>query len=78
MTQVEEDWIAVTIREDILPLLHRRQTKPRAPARRKTPGPYMRKAIRAFFAKNPGMSNQDIATRFGVNPGRVSEAIGGA
>lgn len=37
----------------------------------------LRKAICAYATANPGMSQANIATRFNVNPGRVSEALRG-
>jgi len=37
----------------------------------------LRKEIRAYAEANPDMSQVDIAARFTVNPGRVSEALRG-
>lgn len=37
----------------------------------------LRVAIRAYFKARPTASNQEIATVFGVNPGRVSESLAG-
>jgi hypothetical protein len=37
----------------------------------------LRIAIRAYWIARPNASNQEIATVFGVNPGRVSESLAG-
>jgi hypothetical protein len=37
----------------------------------------LRNEIRAYARANPDMSQVDIAARFTVNPGRVSEALRG-
>ncbi len=37
----------------------------------------LRAEIRAYASKNPDLSQVDIAHRFNVNPGRVSEALRG-
>jgi len=37
----------------------------------------MAQEIRDYAEDNPGMSEQEIAGHFGVNPGRVSEALHG-
>lgn len=56
---------------------YRRRVKPRAPTRSRRMTPELAAEIRRIHRKNPRLSTQDIATRLGVNPGRVSEAIGG-
>lgn len=37
--------------------------------------PQLAQKIRNFQAKNPNLHQRDIAHRFNVNPGRVSEAL---
>jgi hypothetical protein len=37
----------------------------------------LKASIRAFVKENPEMAFQDVANIFGVNPGRVSEAVHG-
>jgi S-adenosylmethionine:diacylglycerol 3-amino-3-carboxypropyl transferase len=37
----------------------------------------LRTAIRAYWNARPNASNQEIATVFGVNVGRVSESLAG-
>lgn len=59
-----------------------RDLKRRPPVRKAKPksahaGPALRAAIRGFAKKHPGLSQLEIARRFNVNPGRVSEAIRG-
>lgn len=52
--------------------------KPKYPAARANRGsldPILAENIRAFKAKNPERSNRDIGAMFGVDGGRVSEAI---
>lgn len=53
-----------------------------SPVRRAAPNsaaltPELAKKIRAFAAKNPKMHQREIAQKFNVNPGRVSEAMNG-
>jgi hypothetical protein len=49
----------------------------RAPTTRKGLDEQLKASIRAFVADYPGMAMQDVANTFGVNPGRVSEALHG-
>lgn len=51
--------------------------KPRAPARKRTVTPADAAAIRAYCARHPEADLQDVAQRFGVNIGRVSEVLHG-
>jgi len=37
--------------------------------------PDLAQQIRDFYAAHPNLHEQDIANHFGVNPGRVSEAL---
>ncbi|RED16722.1 hypothetical protein [Parasphingopyxis lamellibrachiae] len=37
--------------------------------------PELAEKIRAFVAKNPKLHQRDVAQKFNVNPGRVSEAL---
>jgi len=54
----------------------------RSPARKSQPvsrtvTPLLRKQIRTFCLANPDMAQVEVAHRFNVNPGRVSEAVAG-
>ena len=61
-----------------LELMTRKQpAKPRAPARRRTVTPADAAAIRAWCTYHPEADLQDVAEMFGVNIGRVSEALHG-
>lgn len=57
-------------------LRRRRPSAPAKPSSRKATDE-LRDQIRAFARANIGMSQQEIAHRFGVNAGRVSEALHG-
>ena len=48
-----------------------------APKRKANPNARLQAQIRAFAAANPTIDIQDIGQHFGVNSGRVSEAIAG-
>jgi len=39
--------------------------------------PKLAEKIRKFVNKNPNLHQRDVAQKFNVNPGRVSEAING-
>lgn len=54
-----------------------RRTYTRTPAKRRNLTPDLAASIRAYVAANPEISMQDIAAKFYVNPGRVSEAVHG-
>jgi len=57
-------------------LMYRRKHKAmRAPNTSQTVTPHLNADIRRFHRQNPVASNQDIANHFGVNPGRISEAL---
>lgn len=57
--------------------IKRRSPVSRAPASSVPASPELRDRIRAFKADNPHMSQAEIGARFGVNSGRVSEALAG-
>jgi hypothetical protein len=61
--------------KDIADELQRNPAAKRAPRKSRTFTAEMAEEVRAFAQKNPDMHNQEIADRFGVNPGRISEAI---
>lgn len=50
---------------------------PRAPVTSTPMTDELAQDIRDFAEANPGMSHQEIAVEFGVNHGRVSEAVSG-
>jgi len=54
-----------------------RRTYTRAPTTRKGLDSETKTNIRNFVMRNPNMAFQDVANKFGVNPGRVSEAVHG-
>jgi len=60
---------------DIADQLYRRRIKKRAPKRSPKLTPEMAEKIRQYKADNPDAHQQDIAEHFGVNHGRVSEAL---
>ena len=49
----------------------------RAPTRSPAVTAEMAEEIREYAKANPGLHQQDIAEKFGVNHGRVSEALSG-
>ena len=55
--------------------MYRKSAKKRAPIRSPKLTPEMAKDIREFALANPQAHQQDIAEKFGVNHGRVSEAL---
>jgi hypothetical protein len=57
--------------------LYRRQRVPRTAAKSKTITPRLQKHMKAYKLAHPAASEQDIAVHFGVNAGRVSEALAG-
>ena len=59
---------------DALPMMTRVQSKRTAQTSTKMT-PELSLSIALFKEANPEMSLQEIASRFNVNPGRVSEAI---
>lgn len=54
-----------------------RRSYKRAPSTRSGLDRKLKSSIRAFVKENPEMAFQDVANIFGVNPGRVSEAVHG-
>jgi hypothetical protein len=55
--------------------LYRRKRSVRAPNSSKPCTEEMRRAIRAYKRAHPRVTQQKIADRFGVNSGRVNEAL---
>jgi hypothetical protein len=55
--------------------MYRRSGRRRAPARSPKLTPKLAEEIRQYAAANPAAHQQDIAEKFGVNHGRVSEAL---
>jgi hypothetical protein len=68
---------ATRLADALLQMTRRPLTKPRAARRSTRITPEKAEAIRAFERAFPGLSHQDIADRFQVNIGRVSEALAG-
>lgn len=60
----------------IIPLLWRTAHKNGRARAQSTPStPQLRAQIREYVRQNPSVPSQDVANRFGVNLGRVSEAL---
>lgn len=57
--------------------MYREYANGRAPTRSPTVTAEVANEIRAFAKANPDAHQQDIAEHFGVNHGRVSEALSG-
>jgi len=49
----------------------------KAPVKSKALTPQMAEAIRAYCAANPKASQMEVAHKFGLNTGRISEALFG-
>jgi hypothetical protein len=60
---------------DIADELYRNAPVTRAPRSSAPITPALAAKIRAYQAKNPTLHQRDIAHKFNVNPGRVSEAL---
>lgn len=60
---------------DLADQMYRRTARKRAPIRSPKLTPALAQQIRQYAANNPGAHQQDIAEKFGVNHGRVSEAL---
>lgn len=60
---------------DLADQMYRRTARKRAPIRSPKLTPALAQQIRQYAASNPGAHQQDIAQKFGVNHGRVSEAL---
>ena len=57
--------------------LTRRHADRKAPATSRRMTPELRREIAEYANANPDMSQVAVGRRFGVNPGRVSEALNG-
>ena len=60
---------------EIASQMYRKSSGKRAKVKSPPLTPALAEKIRAFCAKNPEMHQQDVANHFGVNHGRVSEAV---
>jgi chromosome condensin MukBEF complex kleisin-like MukF subunit len=60
---------------DIADQMYRRPHTRRAPNRSPKLTPELAQKIRDYAAANPKLHHQDIAEHFGMNHGRVSEAL---
>jgi hypothetical protein len=60
---------------DLADQMYRKSAKKRAPIRSPKLTAKMAQEIRDYAAANPDAHQQDIAEKFGVNHGRVSEAF---
>ncbi len=73
------DELALEIARDILPLMHRKMLAKRKPISSEPVDEHMRKVVRAY-AKTPKGREQtqaQIAQKFNIHPGRVSEILKG-
>lgn len=57
--------------------MHRRSARRKTPCRARRMTQSLSAAIRTYAESNPGASQMEIAARFDVNIGRVSEAVNG-
>jgi hypothetical protein len=62
---------------DLADQMYRKSHTKRAPTRSPKLTPEMAQDIRDYKSANPDAHQQDIAEKFGVNHGRVSEALEG-
>jgi len=60
---------------DIVDEMYRNSPIKRAANKSRSLTPELADQIRKFVAKNPKLHQRDVAQRFNVNPGRVSEAL---
>jgi len=60
---------------DLADQMYRKSAKKRAPIRSPKLTPELADEIRQYAAANPDAHQQDIAEKFGMNHGRVSEAL---
>lgn len=60
---------------DLADQMFRKSAKKRAPIRSPKLTPEIAEQIRQYAAANPDAHQQDVAEKFGVNHGRVSEAL---
>lgn len=60
---------------DLADETYRNSPVKRAANRSRPLTPKLADEIRRFVAKNPKLHQRDVAQRFNVNPGRVSEAL---
>lgn len=68
---------AATILSIVQEHMYRDYLKPRAPRKSVQMNAALAATIRAHAKRRPNLSAQEIATIYGVNQGRVSEAIAG-
>lgn len=66
---------AAMIEGEVLPLMTRRAPKRRAQTQSERMSDELSSRIRDYAAANPDEPQSEIAARFKVNPGRVSEAL---
>jgi hypothetical protein len=60
---------------DLADQMYRKSARKRAPTRSPALTPELAEEIRQYASANPLAHQQDIAEKFGVNHGRVSEAL---
>jgi hypothetical protein len=65
------------IRMNVSNYMYRTYTKPRSSVKSVPMTTLLAKSIKRLVASRPNLSTQQVANMFGVNPGRVSEAIAG-
>jgi hypothetical protein len=76
MQDMPEPW-RTSAAEALAIMTRRSPAKPVAAARKRRVGPDLAAEIRRYVETHPAAHLQDVAVRFGVNSGRVSEAIHG-
>lgn len=75
LRQLAQDYNLPRLKELADEIRRRPGTRGRYTSRKTTE--FLREQIRLFRVAHPGLSQKEIADHFGVNPGRVSEALKG-
>lgn len=76
MREIAEEY-GIEELNDLADQMYRKPPKKRAPVRSPKLTPELAEKIRQYSKENPMAHQQDIAEVFGVNHGRVSEALDG-
>ena len=76
LNTLQHDDIAREIVDVVNNHMYRQAHKPRRATIKNRPMTVeLKYRIRSYALNNPNLSNQEVANKFGVNPGRVSEAL---
>ena len=77
LTEIANEHGIDEIHELVEELYRKPLAKKRAPVRSPTMTPELAEGIREYAQDNPDVHQQEIAEMFGVNHGRISEALHG-